>query len=322
MDLTLQDERGEDVMLLAPLTLDYACGIGDDPENDFELTFARPVPAIKAGMAVYAYGTPYGGILRKQSPSGDGVSWEGDTWEGVLASRVIVPDGGTGALSVSGEANSIVSSLVSRLGLSGVFSVAGWSSGVSYKGYTFGMYDDLLAGLTEMLSSKGLKLRIRHDGSRPQLAAVPLKDWSRDEEFDAGLVDVQVTVDHIPVNHLVARGEDSDENRVSVELYMDGSGNVSERRTFSGRWERQEYYNYTSADRDKLVSDGTKRLKKYWDEAHKVEVSMTGGGERYDLGDVIGGTDPRCGVSATAAVNKKVLTIDALGNMTVEVKAG
>lgn len=322
MDLMLQSEAGEDLMLLAPLTLDYACGIGDDPENDFSLTFARPVPAIKAGMAVYAPGTSYGGVLRKQSPSGDGVEWEGDTWEGVLSSRVIVPDGGVGALTVSGEANSVISSLVSRLGLSGVFSVAGWDSGISWRSYTFDNYADLLTGLVKMLSSKGAKLRIRHDGTRPQLAAVPAKDWSRDEEFDAELVDVQVSIDHIPVNHLVARGEGTDGERVAAELYLDGSGNVSEKRTFSGCWERQEFYDYTSADRDKLLEDGTKRLKKYWDESRAVEVSLDGGGEAYDLGDVIGGTDPRCGVSATATVNKKILTIDALGNMTVEVKAG
>lgn len=322
MDLILQDADGSDVMVLNPDSVDMAYGVGDDPENDMEITMPDKSPSMQRGMFVYCEGTAYGGMLTGVKSDG-GLLWRGRTWFGLLASKVLVPDGGVGALTVSGNANDVLRSVVSRIGLSSVFKVASGKSPITVKSHTFDMYQDALNGLVEMLSGLDGKLMVSHDGSKPVLSAIPLKDWSKDEEFDSDQVSLTVDVDHLPINHLVGRGEGQDGERTNVELYMDGNGNVSTTvQTFKGPYENAEYYNYSSADRDKLIEDGTKKLKGYWDDSRSISVSIPAGRDRYDIGDRIGGTDPKTGISATASITKKIVRFDSRGNVTVEFETG
>lgn len=317
MDLVLTDADGTDLMVLAPDSSDWEWG--GDAGNDFELTFEpgnRP-PSFRPFSRVWAQGTEYGGVCTAVKSDGGCVKWSGPTWTGLMAAKVLTDDSGTGRLTVSGEANSVLRGLVARMGLGGVLAGSDEHSGIQIAPYGFDMYADGYSGITAMLASAGAKLRIRHDGERAVLSAVPAVDWSRSEELDASLVDVSVSVDGWPVNHLVGRGKDEKENRVSVDLYMDGSGNVSEKRTFSGIREHSEYYSYTSADRAKLVEDGTKKLRGYWESSQSVSVSLSADDDRFDIGDTIGGTDCATGVTATAMITSKVLTVDAYGHATV-----
>lgn len=322
MDLMLQSADGADLMVIAPTSVDLAYGVGDDPENDMELSMPDSAPAMRRGMFVYAEGTAYGGMLTGIESNG-GVTWKGRTWFGLLASKVLVPDGGTGALTVSGNANDVLRSLVSRIGLSSVFGVKEGKSTITVSSYTFEMYTDALNGIVSMLSSLGGKLKIAHDGSKPILSAVPAKDWSADEAFDSDQVDVSVKLDYLPVNHLVGRGEGTDGERVSVELYMDDSGNVStSKQTLTGALDNSEYYDYTNADEDKLIEDGTKRLRGYWEDAASVSVALDASLDLYDIGDTVGGTDPKTGISASATVTKKIIKVDGRGRVTVEYETG
>lgn len=322
MDVVLQDVDCTDLRPLAPTSLECAFGVGDQAENTIELVMPDTAPAMEAGQVVYVEGTEYGGMLTRLSTK-SGTVWDGLSWGGLLAAKVIVPDGGTGTLTVSGDANDVLRSLVKRAGLTDLFAVSpGKSALKALQSYTFAAYADYLAGIDAMLASVGGKLRMRHDGHQMVLSALPLKDWSVDEEFDASQVEVSVDIDHVPTNHLVARGKDSKDNRVSVDLYMDESGNVSETQSLKGRFEVAKYYDYTNADRDKLVEDGTKRLKGYWDKSRSVSLKLSADRDRYDVGDRIGGTDPASGVSATATIVKKVVTLDSRGVSGVTYETG
>lgn len=313
MDLVLTDPSGTDLMVLSPDSSDWEWG-GDDG-NDFELTFeeGRPVPAFQPFGRVWAQDTEYGGVLTGVSSEGGCVKWSGPTWTGLLAGKVLVDDTGTGRLTVSGEANAVLRQLVARMGLGDVLAGSAEQSGIRIASYGFEMYADGYSGITAMLASVGAKLRIRHDGTRAVISAVPAVDWSASEEFDGAMVDVEATVDSWFVNHLVGRGQDEKENRVSVDLYLDAKGNVSEKRSLTGIREHAEYYNYTSADREKLVEDGTKRLRGYWDDAQTVSVTLSADDDRFDIGDIVAGTDPATGVTARAAITRKVLTTDRYG---------
>ena len=230
---------------------------------------------------------------------------------------MLAPDSGQDRLTVSGEANAVLRQLVARMGLGDALAGSAEQSGITVKPYQFELYCDGYSGIRAMLASAGAKLRVRHDGELAVLSALPVRDWSRDEEFDADLVDVLVDDDAQFVNHLVARGSDEKQNRVSAELYLDAKGNVSETQTYKGVRENAEYYDYTSADRDRLVEDGTKRLRDYYAKAQSVSVTLSASDDRFDIGDVVGGTDPRTGVSATATVASKVLKVDRYGTATV-----
>lgn len=321
MDLVLKDRSGTDLMVLSPDSADFAWG-GDD--NDFELTFENPArcPPMPEWGYVYAHGTEYGGMLTCVRSVDGAVKWSGPTWTGLLAGKVLVPDAGSERLVVSGEANAVLRQLVSRMGLGDALAASTDQSGITIAKYGFDLYADGYAGVTSMLASAGAKLRVRHDGTRAVLSALPAKDWSESDEFDASLVDVEAEVDRGYVNHLVARGGGEGSQRVSVELYLDESGNVSERQTLDGVRERAEYYDYSVADRAKLVEDGAKRLAGYYKKAQSVSVTVSADDDRFDIGDVVGGSDPRTGVTAKAAIVGKVLKVDAGGAATVSYETG
>lgn len=316
MDLTLKTSDGTDVMVLSPESADFEWG-GD--RNDFELVFedSAAQPAFERWGYVYAEGTEYGGMLTEVKSEDGLVRWRGPTWTGMLARKVLVPDAGQDHLTVSGESNAVLRQLVARMGLGDALAGSTEDSRIQVRGFQFELYCDGYSGIRAMLASAGAKLRVRHDGERAVLSALPVRDWSRDEEFDSDLVDVLVDDDAQFVNHLVARGQDEKQNRVSAELYLDERGNVSETQTYRGVREHSEYYDYTSADRAKLVEDGTKRLKGYYAKAQSVSVTLSALDDRFDIGDVVGGTDQRTGISATATVAKKVLTVDRYGTATV-----
>ena len=46
-------------------------------------------------------------------------------------------------------------------------------------------------------------------------------------------------------------------------------------------------------------------------------MSVSADDDRFDIGDTIGGTDGATGVTATARITSKVLTVDAYGYATV-----
>lgn len=316
MDLTLKAADGTDLMVLSPKSADFEWGGG---HNDFELVFedSDAQPSFERWGFVYAEGTEYGGMLTEVKAEDGLVRWRGPTWTGLLARKVIVPDAGQDHLTVSGEANAVLRQLVVRMGLGDALAGSAEQSGVTVDGYQFELYCDGYAGIRAMLAKAGAKLRVRHDGERAVLSALPAKDWSADEAFDSDLVDVLVDDDAHFVNHLVARGQDEKQNRVSAELYLDTAGNVSETQTYRGVREHAEYYDYTTADRDKLVEDGTKRLRDYYAKAQSVSVTLGASDDRFDIGDVVGGTDPRTGVTARATVSTKVLKVDRYGTATV-----
>lgn len=316
MDLTLKTSDGTDVMVLSPESADFEWG-GD--RNDFELVFedSAAQPAFERWGYVYAEGTEYGGMLTEVKSEDGLVRWRGPTWTGMLARKVLVPDAGQDHLTASGEANAVLRRLVARMGLGDALAASTEDSRIQVKGFQFELYCDGYSGIRAMLASVGAKLRVRHDGEHAVLSALPVRDWSRDKEFDSDLVDVLVDDDAQFVNHLVARGQDEKQNRVSAELYLDERGNVSETQTYRGVREHAEYYDYTSADRAKLVEDGTKRLKDHYARAQSVSVTLGASDDRFDIGDVVGGTDQRTGISATATVAKKVLTVDRYGTATV-----
>lgn len=54
-------------------------------------------------------------------------------------------------------------------------------------------------------------------------------------------------------------------------------------------------------------------MRDYFDKAMTVSVRLSADDDRFDIGDKVGGSDPRTGISATATVSSKVLTVDAYG---------
>lgn len=168
VDLIITDSNHVDVRSVADYTLDCAWG---KEENDFELVLSG-ASAIDAGAYVYVDGSECGGVvdaMEDQLTSGvSTLTYSGRTWHGMLANKILEPDRGKDYLTVSGTASTVIGSLISRVGLDGVFdAVDSPTAGAqTIKSYRFDRYTDCYTGLRKMCAANGLKLRLAYASGR------------------------------------------------------------------------------------------------------------------------------------------------------------
>ena len=113
------------------------------------------------------------------------------------------------------------------------------------------------------------------------LSAVPLVDYSQDEEWDSDQMNFQISSNERPVNHLICLGKGDLSERMVRHLYMDARGNISETQTFFGVDEVTETYDYSNVEsEEELITGGTQRLQELgrqqirWKQILKIIQSM------------------------------------------------
>lgn len=317
-DICYTDASRVDVGVLRGASLNTVWG---DSGNDFELTVDIASPErIEDGALVYVEGTEYGGVVdEREASSSDGtIRYRGRSWHGMLRDRVLCPDAGADYLTVSGEANAVLLSLVSRMGLSDVMTVSSAASGIEVK-YQFERFCDAYSGIRAMLSASGARLAVAYDSvaSRAVLSAVPVVDWSDGPTSDQAGVDV--TRVSRPYNHLVCLGSGELRDRVVQHWYADEAGKVSGKQSLFGVDERATTYDYSNAGADKLSVEGPKKLAEY-QRADSMDATLDVDGA-YAVGDVVPGTDIDTGTEVSVVVGTVDATVDELG-VTVTYRAG
>lgn len=317
MDLIYTDAGRNDIGVLKDYTFDLA--IGSD-ENDFELTMGLECHCCEVGSLVYVEGTEYGGVIDGLMVKGDTVTYRGRTWHGILASKVIQPDTGYAYLSVYGDAHTIISDLIVRLGIDDLFVVPTELSGLVIENYSFDRYVDAYTGISKMLRSLSWKLKFTSDRSSVILSVEPVVDYSKDDQFDSDTVEMQIEKTPIAVNHLICLGRGELAERSVVHLYVDGDGNIGQTQTFFRSQEVVAVYDYPSAEsNEELVKNGTEKLQEYAN-ANRVQLNFTVEDDTYDIGDIIGAKEVITGTFATARIMKKIVTIrQGLVNVQYEV---
>ena len=290
-------------VLMGPVrrySLDMA--FGDPEENDFTLTVPVGDDSMEVGDWVFHPGTEYGGIVdgadyddQTDDPT---VTYRGRTWHGVLSKSILRPDAGEDYLTVSGDVASVLSSLIDRQGLSGVFDVVPGGSG-SVTSYRFARYVDAYTGVLSMLGSVGMRLRVRKGLGRCELSAVPTVDLA--DVVDDARMSIRVVAGRPEYNHLVCLGEGELSARTVVDLYLTDGGEVTEDRAHAGEDDLQETYENTNADRAKLVEGGTERLVKYYEDSMKVEADIPDD-SGVTVGDVVTGRSVMVPVKVVAPV--------------------
>ena len=303
MVLVVYDSKLGNVRELQDFELDLAFG---SDENSFELTCAADA-APSEGQFAFIDGGEYGGVVDEASydagrDAAGAVTCKGRTWHGILAGKRLLPNSGSGYLSVSGKAGAVLASLISRMGLSAVFSAASDDAAVSY---TFDRFTDGYSGLKALAKANGRKLAMRRKGSKVELSLPPVVDYAN--KVDSDLLDFTLTSVHRCVNHLVCAGTGELENRAVVHFYADAKGNVSHKQTLFGVDEIAALYDYSNADTEKLEEDGRKKLKEY-QTTGSVEVDAHDDID-VDVGDVISARDNAHGRTVAATVAKKVVKV-------------
>lgn len=320
MDLIYMNHSREDVGILHEYKLDLAYGID---ENDFELQIPASAHCCGEGFFLYIEGKEYGGIVDSIGSDTDAqeVTYTGRTWHGVLNSKIIEPNTGAGYLVLNGEANAILGALISRLGLADLFVASGENSGLTITSYKMNRYIAAYDGIRKMLDTVAGKLRFTLADGKVILSAHPRGDYTQNGELDSDLVGLKVKRHYHPVNHLICLGRGELADREVIHLYVDAAGNISKNQTFTGIDERTDVYDNSNAESlEDLESGGVDRLKELA-LADEVETAFDEDDDIYDVQDLVGATDNITGLTATAEITKKIVTIES-GQITISYKVG
>lgn len=286
--------------------------------NDFEISAG----ADEEIRGFYIPGTEYGGLVEYSHIRSDsaGATYRGWTWRGLLTQYIIQPPAEEGYLRVSGDANTIIASILAPA-FGGFFTVPETAS-VEIHNYQIARYVTALDGLSAMLDSVNYRLSIHAEKTAAgepievTVEAVPQTVLAGVFNADSP-VPLTYTVDDMGINHLICLGQGELAERTVLHLYADANGNVSQTQTIFGFDERQAVYDYPNAeDVGSLLTDGTKRLKELISgRTLGVETAELTG---MELGDKVVGYFPD-GTVITAPVIGKVCTI-AGGNETITYK--
>lgn len=312
--------RVDQGVLNAALDLEYGRD-EDDQANTFEVLIDRNSKVrLENKSLVYIEGTEYGGKITGigTSTSEDVITYKGMTWHGLLNAHVLGPDSGQDYLVVNGEAHTIIRTLIERMNLQDTFTVPMTSSGinVSYQiRYEYGYF-----AILAMLAASSAKLKMSYDDGMVVLSAVPIADYSENDELDTTQIELDIDQDYLPVNHLVCLGEGELKNRIVLHFYADVNGNISTTQSLFGSDENSLIYDYTNADSEELSEKGQEKLKELQN-CNTIKVDIPEG-RVLDIGDLVGAIDPITGIYVATDVIYKTVTINPNGLVSVAYKVG
>lgn len=305
--IVVADANGAELRSL--LFTEYDFEVGDD-DNTFLVTCLRSEwETIYDGSRIYIPNTEYGGLFKrlKTNTKNGTISAGGYTWRGMLQNKVLCPEEGDDYATDSGELNAIIGSRVSAA-FPGLFIGSSESTGIEVS-YQYNRYVTLYDGLKAMLKSVGYKMRISYDMETGKVIveAVPIVDYSSQIEYSSDMnANYYMTKEGTGVNHLVCLGNGELRDRVVVDLYVDGNGNISETQTFFGADEIAQVYDYAGAAREDLIQSGTDQLKNLRNQnSFRIDLETV---TDVEIGDIVGGRDYTSGMRMTAPITTKVVT--------------
>jgi hypothetical protein len=320
MDLIYTNAKLVDQGVLLAYGFDLSFGA---QENDFEMVLSEDVPLLEYGAFVYIDGTEYGGIVDaiKTATNGSTITYAGRTWHGYLNSKVISPDSGADYLTVSGEANAILATLINRLTLSELFTASEEASGINISSYKFNRYCKGYDGIRAMLESNGAKLKIEWKDRAVQLSAVPIADYT-ESPIDGDVAKLTVEHHEKAVNHLICLGSGELAAREVLHLYVDQFGRIGTAQHYTGLDEYTDTLDYGNAESSEdLKKSGVERLKELRGN-NSADISIIeSDGITFDVGDIVGAKEQRSGISVTATVTQKIVKITN-GAVRTEYKTG
>lgn len=301
--------------------IDIEYGTSEDSTNDFEVTDAQMQNVAAGGF--YIPGTEIGGLFDyvKINSDSDFRVYKGFTWRGLLKNSIIMPDAGEDYKIVSGDANVVISNMLSGL-FGGIFSVSAEDSGLTLSNYQFPLYINLLDGIEGMLEKNDYRLKItaqKVQSHRPiqiLLEAVPAVQVSGTYNEDNGIA-MSYVIDNMGINHLICGGSGELQNRMIRHLYIDNNGNISSIQYYFGLDERTAFYDYPNAEsEDDLLEYGMQQLKEL---ASSKSLTMQAPEQfNLEIGDKVRGVFPD-GTEIISPIVSKVYKISN-GTMKIELK--
>lgn len=328
MDLIYTDKNGIDVDMLPTYKLDMAYG---RDENNFEVTIAIEDHCCEPECRIYMgdsddgknQWTEIGGIIdaiKLNTESGD-ITYSGRTWHGIMEGKVLCPDAGQDYLILSGEANTVLDMLIKRMNLEDMFEVSDVDSGIIITSYQMDRYVAGYTGIRKMLKNANAKLKMHYKEGKVEMQAIPLIDYSKDEEWDSTQISATVSKNDIPVNHIICLGKGELKERKVIHLYQDSRGNISKTQSYFGIQEITDIYdNANTESEQELEEKGREKLEDAYAAANSMEVTFKSN-EIYDIGDYVGTTERYTGIKIREEITKKIIKVNSNG-ISVECQIG
>ena len=308
MDLIYMNSSMQDIGVIKAYNFDLAFG---SDENNFELKVGVNDHCCEAGYYVYIEGTEYGGIIDAvaSDTAAEEVTYTGRTWHGILNSKVLCPDSGQDYLTLNGNANTVLSTLISRMGLTSIFAASSDASDLTISSYKMERYITGYDGIRKMLNSVNGKLVMSYNGTKVILSAVPIVDYTDAGVIDSDIMSFSVKKTSRKVNHLICLGQGELKDRTVVHLYADTSGSISQSQTLTGLDEYSAVYDYSSAKTtEDLIKAGSEQLAEL-QKQDDLSVSLSEGEDVFDVGDIVGAVDNVTGIAISVPISKKIISI-------------
>ena len=310
----------EDVGVIKDYILDLAFGAD---ENNFECIVDIKNHCCEAGYFIYFEDSEYGGIIDSVTVNTDNseVKYSGRTWHGILDSKVLVPDAGQDYLVCTGEANSVIGILLSRMGLTALFEASEEASGITISGYKMNRYIKGYAGIRKMLKTAGGKLKMAFTNGMVVITAMPLIDYAEDEQFDTDQIDFEITKVSNPINHVICLGAGDLAERTVINLYADSEGYISHTQSITGIEEVTAVYDYPNAESvEELENGGIDIIRDSWNQ-DSVNFSFNSNDDSFDIGDIVGAFERITNISVSAEITKKIVSMNN-NRTTISYKVG
>lgn len=230
MDLIYTDENRIDIGVLHEYSMDIAYGVS---ENNFELEVMITNPVVLTQDSfIYFDKTEYGGIIDaiEVDTENKKIIYSGRSWHGILEGKILEPDSGCSSLILNGEVHAVLTTLITKLGLTDIFRVSDEDSEVEINTYEI-VYGSAYSAIRTMLAEYSLKLKMKMEDGYVLLYVEPVNDYSQDEEFDTSQIDYALKKTYNMTNHIICRGIDSGEdysNEYVIHIFTDENGGVQE----------------------------------------------------------------------------------------------
>lgn len=305
--LTVSLPDGTDVAGSEDYVLDLSFG---DSGNTFEV-YAPELP-LKPGCLISIDGTEYGGIIDSASDTLSGgfssTTWSGRTWHGILATKILVPDGDY--INIAATPKDAIVEVISRANLGSMFKPGESSSRVRIT-CQLPRFCDAYTALRKIADAAGSRLKIQRADGKTLVWLEPNKEA---KSLDSDVLDYKSKTSFHPVNHLICAGKGELANRTVLHFYADKKGNVSRTQTLFGNDEVAMFYDYNNAEDGELAKEGAKKLKELQAQS-SVDVTVHDGLD-LQIDDVVVAENQDTGRRTQATIGKKVVKV-ANGVMSV-----
>ncbi|MDF2950779.1 MAG: hypothetical protein K0S18_362 [Anaerocolumna sp.] len=293
--------------------------------NDFEITLDLDdwdKSFCNYNYLFYSNNTEYGGIIEdiKVDTKANTIKHKGYTWRGLLTQKIIEPPNGLSYLNVTGDANTIIQSLIGTT-FGDLVVVDDVISGFAIN-YQFPRYINLLDGVNKMLSMVGAKLKLYfvNEDMKVHIQAVSIIDYSDELEYSQDqLINFNTRDYRRGINHLICLGGGELTEREVIHLYLQEDGTIGSEQFYFGLSERVTTFDYANAeDTSSLIESGINRFKEL---LNYTELSMSIDEIEADLGDIVGGRERVTGLSMRKPIVQKILKVTG-NNISIEFKVG